>query len=115
PKEIERAIDRLAPQVVVTAAQITSVPLSGYAEAVTAVAGRDGGKPAETSHCLIQLSSGSTGPSKVIARTPADLIADLARYRLFGEYPQAGERIVLLASIVHVLGLVGGLLHSLHA
>jgi acyl-coenzyme A synthetase/AMP-(fatty) acid ligase len=29
--------------------------------------------------------------------------------------PQAGERIVLLASMVHVLGLVGGLLYGLHA
>jgi acyl-coenzyme A synthetase/AMP-(fatty) acid ligase len=28
--------------------------------------------------------------------------------------PQPGERIVLLASMVHVLGLVGGLLHGLH-
>lgn len=115
PREIERAIDRLAPQVVVTAERITSAPLSGYAEAVTAVAARDAGQPAGTAHCLIQLSSGSTGPSKVIARTAADLIAELGRYRQFEGYPQDGHRIVLLASIVHVLGLVGGLLHSLHA
>jgi 3-hydroxy-4-methylanthranilate adenylyltransferase len=115
PREIERAIGRLAPQVTVTAAHITAAPLSGYAEAVTAVMARAGGQPASTAHCLIQLSSGSTGPSKVIARTAADLIAELGRYRQFEEYPQAGDRIVLLASIVHVLGLVGGLLHSLHA
>jgi 3-hydroxy-4-methylanthranilate adenylyltransferase len=115
PREIERAIDRLAPQVVVTAERITSAPLSGYAEAVTALAAQDAGQPAGTAHCLIQLSSGSTGPSKVIARTAGDLIAELGRYRQFEEYPQDGHRIVLLASIVHVLGLVGGLLHSLHA
>jgi 3-hydroxy-4-methylanthranilate adenylyltransferase len=115
PVEIERAIDRLAPQAVVTAARVTAAPLGGYAEAVTAIAARDTGQPAGTAHCLIQLSSGSTGPSKVIARTAADLIAELGRYRQFEEYPQAGDRIVLLASIVHVLGLVGGLLHSLHA
>jgi acyl-coenzyme A synthetase/AMP-(fatty) acid ligase len=115
PKEIERAVGRLAPQVVVCPAQLTTVPLSGYAEVVTAATTVPGGQPAATSHCLIQLSSGSTGPSKVIARTSADLVAELARYRSFGEYPHRGERIVLLASIVHVLGLVGGLLHSLHA
>jgi 3-hydroxy-4-methylanthranilate adenylyltransferase len=79
------------------------------------VVARPAGRTATTPHALIQLSSGSTGPSKVIARTSDDLIFELGRYAKLDEYPKAGERIVLLASIVHVLGLVGGLLHSLHA
>jgi acyl-coenzyme A synthetase/AMP-(fatty) acid ligase len=113
--ETNRALQRLAPQVVVRGARVTAAPLAGYAQAETSVTPRDGGKPASTPHALIQLSSGSTGPSKVIARTADSLVAELGRYEQFGEYPQGGERIVLLASIVHVLGLVGGLLHSLHA
>lgn len=113
--EVDRALDRLAPQVIVEVASATSPPMSGYARVVTSVAPRPGGVPAATEHALIQLSSGSTGPSKVIARTAADLLAELDRYDRLADYPRRGERIVLLASIVHVLGLVGGLLHSLHA
>jgi acyl-coenzyme A synthetase/AMP-(fatty) acid ligase len=113
--ETDRALDRLAPQVLVAAEQVTAAPLAGYAQAETSVTARAGGQRARTPHALIQLSSGSTGPSKVIARTAGNLLTELGRYRQFTEYPQRGERIVLLASIVHVLGLVGGLLHSLHA
>jgi 3-hydroxy-4-methylanthranilate adenylyltransferase len=113
--EVDRALDRLAPQVVVSAASTTSPPMSGYAHVVTSAQGRPAGGPATTPHALIQLSSGSTGPSKVIARTARDLLAELDCYARLAYYPERGGRIVLLASIVHVLGLVGGLLHSLHA
>ena len=113
--EIERAMSRLAPQVAVTPTQVNGPPMSGYAEVLSAAARQPAGQPAGTPHALIQLSSGSTGPSKVIARTAADLLWELDRYAQLSEYPGRGERIVLLASIVHVLGLVGGLLHSLHA
>ncbi len=114
PAEVSRALDRLAPQVVVDARSTTSQFMSGYASVVPRAQARPGGQPATTPHALIQLSSGSTGPSKVIARTAADLLAELGRYAKLEDYPRAGDRTVLLASIVHVLGLVGGLLHSLH-
>jgi acyl-coenzyme A synthetase/AMP-(fatty) acid ligase len=113
--EVSNALERLAPQVVVTADSVTAAPMAGYARAVAHVEARAGGRPAATPHVLIQLSSGSTGPSKIIARTAADLLAELGRYARLDEYPRRGERIVALASMVHVLGLVGGLLHSLHA
>jgi 3-hydroxy-4-methylanthranilate adenylyltransferase len=114
-REVDNALERLAPQVVVTARSATAAPMAGYAHADAEASERAGGRPAATPHVLIQLSSGSTGPSKVIARTAADLAAELGRYAQLDEYPKRGERIVLLASMVHVLGLVGGLLHSLHA
>ena len=113
--EVDKALDRLAPQVVVEAHDTMTAPMSGYATLVAHPVRRPGGVPAVTSHALIQLSSGSTGPSKVIARTADDLLFELGRYAQLDCYPRAGTRIVLLASIVHVLGLVGGLLHSLHA
>src|SRR4029079_10528075 len=72
-------------------------------------------QPAETEHAIIQLSSGSTGPSKIIGRTADDLIAEIRRYTEIDGVPLPGERIVLLPSMVHVLGLVGGLLYGLHA
>lgn len=109
------ALDRLAPQVVVEATAVASPPMAAYAQVESAARRRAEGRPAQTPHALIQLSSGSTGPSKVIARTAQDLTAELDRYSQLPEYPKPGHRIVLLASIVHVLGLVGGLLHSLHA
>jgi acyl-coenzyme A synthetase/AMP-(fatty) acid ligase len=114
-REVDNALERLAPQVVVTARSATAAPMSGYAQAVAEANWHAGGRPAATEHVLIQLSSGSTGPSKIIARTAADLAGELGRYARLDEYPKRGERIVLLASMVHVLGLVGGLLHSLHA
>lgn len=113
--EVDRALDRLTPQILVSVATSASPPMSGYAQVTTEVSASGNGVPAATGHALVQLSSGSTGPSKVIARTSADLLAELNRYTQLPEYPVRGDRIVLLASIVHVLGLVGGLLHSLHA
>jgi 3-hydroxy-4-methylanthranilate adenylyltransferase len=114
-REVDNALARLAPQVVVTARSTTAAPMAGYAQAVAQATEYADGRPAVTPHVLIQLSSGSTGPSKIIARTAADLADELGRYTRLDEYPKRGERIVLLASMVHVLGLVGGLLHSLHA
>ncbi len=116
--EVDRALQRLAPQVLVqvadTAPHVVRA-MRGYAEVVTAALPRAGGRPAATGHALVQLSSGSTGPSKVIARTAGDLVGELDRYSALDGYPRQGERIVCLASVVHVLGLVGGLLHGLHA
>ncbi|MBB4950952.1 acyl-coenzyme A synthetase/AMP-(fatty) acid ligase [Kitasatospora gansuensis] len=115
PFETDRALARLEPQLVVSAAQpVGSGPARGFhqqREVLTTHPGR----PARTSHALVQLSSGSTGPSKIIGRTAADLVAELDRYARIDGVPGAGERIVSLASMVHVLGLVGGLLHCLHA
>src|SRR5215469_4128315 len=113
--EVDNALDRLAPQVVVEGRDVVIAPMSGFATLTAHAQPRPGGAAATTEHALIQLSSGSTGPSKVIARTADDLIFELSRYAGLDCYPRAGTRIVLLASIVHVLGLVGGLLHGLHA
>lgn len=113
--EVDRALDRLTPQVVVGAREVAGSAMSGYRHVVARTSPRADGRPAATPHALVQLSSGSTGPSKVIARTSQDLLDELSRYAHLDGYPVAGDRIVLLSSIVHVLGLVGGLLHSLHA
>ncbi|GAA3463582.1 fatty acid--CoA ligase family protein [Saccharothrix longispora] len=112
--ETELALRRLAPRVVVEPGRITSSPLSAFAEVEETVTVRDG-RDAATPHAVIQLSSGSTGPSKVIGRTAADLVAEIERYTRIDGVPLPGERIVVLASMVHVLGLVGALLYGLHA
>ncbi|WP_432840597.1 class I adenylate-forming enzyme family protein [Dactylosporangium sp. CA-092794] len=115
PFEIDAALQRLAPQAVVSAKHATGGPLRGFQDVEERVATYPG-RPADTPHALVQLSSGSTGPSKVIARTAANLVEELERYVAIGAgVPQPGERIVCMASMVHVLGLVGGLLYGLHA
>lgn len=114
PYEVDVALQRLLPQVVVTAEHAAGGALRGFAE-ITGHARAHAGQPAATTHALIQLSSGSTGPSKIIARDAANLVAEIKRYTLLDGVPVRGERIVSLASMVHVLGLVGGLLYGLHA
>jgi 3-hydroxy-4-methylanthranilate adenylyltransferase len=115
-QEVGRALDRVGAQFVVEPTEVAGSRLRGYADVIsTAVHPRPTGRPAQTGHALIQFSSGSTGASKVIARTADDLVAELDRYARLDGYPVRGERVVLLASMVHVLGLVGGLLHGLHA
>ncbi len=111
--EVATAVDRLAPQLLVRGSAVPAT-LRAYAVVAEEIVAVPGGRPAPTRHALLQLSSGSTGPSKVIGRTAASLIEELDRYTRIDGTPRAGERVVLLASMVHVLGLVGGLLHALH-
>lgn len=111
--EVDQALRRLGPQVVVAPQKIRSSALRAFADVEESVSTYPG-RPAETPHAVVQLSSGSTGPSKVIGRTAADLIAELDRYTRIEGVPLRGERIIVLASMVHVLGLVGGLLYGLH-
>jgi acyl-coenzyme A synthetase/AMP-(fatty) acid ligase len=108
--EVGQVLARLKPQLVVSAPG--AGPRGGDASAPTTTA--YDGEPAPTPHALLQLSSGSTGPSKVIGRTAANLRAEVARYLQIDGTPAPGERVVLLSSMVHVLGLVGGLLYCLH-
>ncbi len=112
--EVNLALKRLLPQVIVTAEHSTGAPLRAFAEVTERVSAYPG-RPAATSHAVIQLSSGSTGPSKIIARDAASLVEEVRRYTQIDGVAREGERIVSLASMVHVLGLVGGLLYSLHA
>lgn len=113
--EIDQAVDRIAPQLVLSAPDAAVIPLRGHADVTVVATAVPSGRPAETEHVLLQLSSGSTGPSKVIGRSAADLLGELKRYEQIDGTPRSGERVVLLASMVHVLGLVGGLLYGLHA
>ncbi|MFD1045768.1 AMP-binding protein, partial [Kibdelosporangium lantanae] len=112
--EVDAALERLGVQVVVATGHTKGSPLNVFHDVTDTVTVRDG-RPAATPHAVLQLSSGSTGPSKVIGRTAADLVAEVERYTRIDGVPLSGERIILLSSMVHVLGLVGGLLYGLHA
>jgi 3-hydroxy-4-methylanthranilate adenylyltransferase len=75
---------------------------------------RPGGRSRETDVCLVQFSSGSTGRPKVIGRTPGSLHSELDRYAAIDGMPEHGERVLVLASVVHTWGLIGGVLHGLN-
>ncbi|MBA0052645.1 long-chain fatty acid--CoA ligase [Streptomyces sp. AJS327] len=111
--EVEQALTRLAPQLVVEPVEPVSGRLRGFFEISSRVVRRPTGRPARSEHVLLQLSSGSTGPSKVIGRTVLSLRDEIERYGTLDGFPRPGERVVVLASVVHVLGLVGGLLYGL--
>jgi acyl-coenzyme A synthetase/AMP-(fatty) acid ligase len=113
--ETERALAELAPQVVVRPTAPCGGQLRGFHDVRERAHARPGGRPAGNDCVLVQLSSGSTGPSKVIGRTAEDLIGELGRYTRMDGVARRGERIVSLSSMVHVLGLVGGLMYGLHA
>jgi 3-hydroxy-4-methylanthranilate adenylyltransferase len=114
PFEVDRALDHLRVQAVVTGADRSFGALQGYQEGGETVIRRRPGHPARTGHVLVQLSSGSTGPAKVIGRTASDLAEEVGRYARIDGMPAAGEQVVVLSSLSHTWGLVGGLLQALH-
>jgi acyl-coenzyme A synthetase/AMP-(fatty) acid ligase len=111
--EVDRAVRHLTPQVIVSPLKVSGGMRVFHDVEDTVEHYSDA--PAGTEHAVIQLSSGSTGPSKVIGRLAADLIEEVRRYTKIDGVALPGERIILLPSMVHVLGLVGGLLYGLHA
>jgi 3-hydroxy-4-methylanthranilate adenylyltransferase len=113
--EAQVAYERLLPQLIVTPAAPVKGALRAFHEVTEVDTPYAAGRPSATGAAILQLSSGSTGPSKVIGRSARSLIDEVERYTRMKGVPLAGERVVLLASMVHVLGLVGGLLYGLHA
>ncbi|MFG3684669.1 class I adenylate-forming enzyme family protein [Micromonospora sp. NPDC047740] len=112
--EVDPALRRLTPQVVVAPVRTGGGALRIFVDVTDGITAYSD-RPAGSRHAVIQLSSGSTGPSKVIGRTAEDLVGEVHRYTRIDGVALPGERIILLPSMVHVLGLVGGLLYGLHA
>ena len=81
PFEIDRALERVAPQVVVAPKAIGGTGLRAFFDVEETVSEYPG-SPAGTAHAVIQLSSGSTGPSKVIGRSAANLVEEIHRQRV---------------------------------
>lgn len=112
--ECEPLIKLLQPQYVVSSADHGGPVVGIHDEAGFVVQRRSSGQPNHTDFCLVQFSSGSAGKPKVIGRSAASLLAELDRYAALDGMPGNGDRLILLNSIVHTMGLVGGVLHSLN-
>jgi non-ribosomal peptide synthetase component E (peptide arylation enzyme) len=85
--EVDAAVERLGVQVLVGIGTAKGSPLAVFHDVAEAIITRDG-SPASTPHAVLQLSSGSTGPSKVIGRTAADLVAEVERYTRIDGVPR---------------------------
>ncbi|MFL5345032.1 MAG: class I adenylate-forming enzyme family protein [Hyalangium sp.] len=72
------------------------------------------GLAAKTEHSLVQFTSGSTGRPKIIGRTGESLLAEVKRWDALEGTIQATDRLLLLSSITHSLGVAAGLLHSFY-
>ncbi|MET7575515.1 class I adenylate-forming enzyme family protein [Streptomyces sp. NPDC005492] len=113
--EVDRLLRICEPQFLVSAEPPSQVTTYLVPDVSPSVERRPSGRPASGDVCLVQSSSGSTGQPKVIGRSPASLLQELERYTLLEGMPKAGERVVLLNSVIHTMGLVGGILHGLQS
>lgn len=77
------------------------------------VSRRSGGLPATTDHCLVHLSSGTTGRGKIIGRTADSLLTEVDRLAMLEGMPRKDEHVLLLSSWAHSFELIGGVLHGL--
>lgn len=64
-------------------------------------------------NALIQWSSGSTGTPKITSRSMASIISEVDRHLSVAGLPTFGDRVMVLNSLMHTMGLVSGVLHSL--
>jgi len=114
PAEHEPLVELLEPQYVVSSGD--GGPIVGFRdEADFVVERRPSGRCNHTDVCLVQFSSGSTGKPKVIGRSPDALLAELDRFAALDGMPGKGDRLILLNSVIHTMGLVSGVLHALNA
>ncbi|MGW3215582.1 class I adenylate-forming enzyme family protein [Streptomyces parvus] len=111
PAEVQRILDLCEPRHYVHFTDRAGTQFQDECEVY--VEWRRGSRRAVTDHCLVQFSSGSTGLPKVIGRTPASLRAELDSFAALDGMPRDGERILLLNSTIHSLGLIGGVLHAM--
>jgi acyl-coenzyme A synthetase/AMP-(fatty) acid ligase len=113
PAELERLLGLWEPEYSISFGGPGQIMVPFRPESSVVVTWRRTGKPARTEHCLVQISSGSTGAPKVIGRTAESMRAEIARFGEIEGMPRAGERVLLLNSLTHSLGLLGGAMHAL--
>ncbi|WP_035804584.1 class I adenylate-forming enzyme family protein [Kitasatospora mediocidica] len=113
PAETTRLLELCDPQFHLTSGAAAQVFTPFREECEVVVVRRKAGLPAQGDHRLIQFSSGSTGLPKVIGRTGSSLLAEVERFGNLADMPGRGEQVLLLSSLAHSFGLIGGVLHAL--
>lgn len=95
-------------------AEHTRAPLRGFHDVDVRAERLPQGRAAETDHVLVQVSSGSTGTPKRIGRTAESVRQEVESLAAVQGMPRPGERVVVLNSLVHSMGLLTGILYDLH-
>ncbi|MER6535538.1 class I adenylate-forming enzyme family protein [Streptomyces sp. 900105755] len=113
PAETTRLLELCEPQFHLTSGTAGRSTAVFRDECEVVVERRPTGRAAQSEHCLLQFSSGSTGLPKVIGRTGRSLLAEVERFAALPDMPKRGENLLLLSSLVHSFGLIGGVLHAL--
>jgi acyl-coenzyme A synthetase/AMP-(fatty) acid ligase len=72
-----------------------------------------GGRPAGREDCLVQFTSGTMGRIRPVGRTPESLLSEVYRLCTLPGMPRGGESVLVLDSLTHSFGLIGGVLHAL--
>ncbi|MEU6070011.1 class I adenylate-forming enzyme family protein [Streptomyces sp. NPDC047082] len=115
PAEYEPLVDLVRPQYVVAAAGAEG-PVAGFRQDSEFTVQRlPQGRPAVDGIRLVQFSSGSSGRPKVIGRPADSVLAELDRHAALPGIPGRTDRVMLLNSVMHNMGLVSGVLHALAA
>lgn len=112
--ERARCLSVHRPGLVVGAADAATGPATFREEVPLSIELQAGGDAAGA-EALVQFTSGSTGVPKVIGRTFRSLAAELARWEALEGTVTSADRVLLLSSHVHTLGLVAGILHTLRS
>lgn len=111
--ERKAVFESVRPQVLLWAEE-PRTPLRGFHSVDVRVERSPEGRPAQTDHVLVQISSGSTGVPKRIGRTVESVRQEIEGLALVEGMPGPGERVVVLNSLVHSMGLLTGILYDLH-
>lgn len=115
PAEIAEYKKLCQPEYSIQAREMGGLLTSFKEEREVLVEATGSGVPARTAHSLVQFTSGSTGRPKIIGRTGESLLTEVKRWSMLDGTLQGTDRLLLLSSLTHSLGLVAGLLHSFYA
>nr|WP_225954870.1 AMP-binding protein [Kibdelosporangium phytohabitans] len=113
PKDMAAALDESHPQFTLRFGRSNRINDPFTDECEVMLTRRRGGVPATTDHCLVHLSSGTTGRGKIIGRTADSLLTEVDRLAMLDDMPRRGETVLLLSSWAHSFELIGGVLHGL--
>jgi len=115
PAELAQLLHQRQPQLLIRGAESKLKPQSFTENLDVTLEHRSEGRTRSSAHCLVQFTSGSTGQPKTVGRTAQSLIEELVRFDRIPGSTRQGDRVLLLNSISHTFGLLGGVLHTLRS
>ncbi|MBC3840874.1 AMP-binding protein [Streptacidiphilus sp. 4-A2] len=107
-RELERLLDQCRPQLYVSFRGSGPGRRTFHDECEVYVRRLRGGRRAQSEHCLVHFTSGSTGFAKAVTRSPQSLLRELETFRRIEGMAGPGSRVLLLGPVSHSFNLVAG-------